>query len=208
MKQRSQTDLWLAAAQSGDRLALTKLLAACHPKLRARAEARMGAALRAKSSADDILQQVYLDAVRQIDRFEHRGPGSFLNWLYVILNRKIIDARRAAHCQAHDVDREVALEGGVADSYGNLLDRLCAESGTPSRVVRRQEALSALVACLSDLSDTHRRIIQLRFLEGLPVREAAKRLGKTEAAVVALTRRALDALRRSMDRLGEFTHGV
>ena len=33
---------------------------------------------------------------------------------------------------------------------------------------------------------------------------AATRLGKTEAAVVALSQRALKALRESMDRLGEY----
>jgi RNA polymerase sigma-70 factor (ECF subfamily) len=207
MTEQSQTEAWIAAAQRGDRLALTKLLAACHPRLRARAADRMGAALRARSSPDDILQQVYLDAVRHIDRFEQRGPDSFLNWLYVILNHKIVDAHRAIHCEARDVDRELLPEVGAGSSHGRLLEHVYTHSGTPSRVVRRQEALSALVACLAELSDTHRQIIQLRFLEGLSVRNVAKRLGKSEAAVVALTKRALDALRRAMDRLGEFTRG-
>ncbi|HUU99103.1 MAG TPA: sigma-70 family RNA polymerase sigma factor, partial [Phycisphaerae bacterium] len=88
------------------------------------------------------------------------------------------------------------------------LDHIYADSGTPSRVARRQEALSALPMGLSDLSESHRQVIELRFLEGLSVAEVAARLGKSEAAVVALTKRALEALRQSMDRLGEFTHGV
>ena len=54
----------------------------------------------------------------------------------------------------------------------------------------------------------HRQVIQLRFLEGLSVDEVATRLGKTNAAVVALSKRALEALRRSMDQLGEFTRGL
>lgn len=208
MMERSQTEVWVTAAQRGDRLALAKLLTTCHPQLRLRAAAGMDAAMRTKGGPDDILQEVYLDVARQIDRFENRGPGSFLNWVHAILNNKLIDARRAAHCQVRDAGREVRAYGADDDSYWNLLDNVYAESGTPSRVVRREEALGALLSCLSGVSATHRQVIQLRFLEGLSVDEVATRLGKTNAAVVALSKRALEALRRSMDQLGEFTRGM
>lgn len=208
MTARSQTGLWVAAAQSGDRLALAKLLARCHPPLRRWAEARLNAATKARIDPDDILQEVYLDVARQIDRFQDHGPGSFYNWVHAILSQKLVDALRAAHRHARDIDREVTVGGAAADSYWNLLDDLYSESGTPSRVIRRQEALDAMLASLWDLPEPRRQVIQLRFLEGLSVGEVASRLGKSEDAVVALTRRALDALRKSMDRLGEFTHGA
>jgi RNA polymerase sigma-70 factor (ECF subfamily) len=167
----------------------------------------MDAALAAKLAPDDIVQEVYLDVVRQIDRFENRGLASFLSWVYAILDHKIIDARRALHCQARDIDREQPAGMGGADSYWDLLNHVYAQSGTPSRVVRRQESLSALLACLPELSESYLQVIQLRFIEGLSVGETAGRLNKSEAAVVSMTRRALDALRTAMDGLGEFTRG-
>jgi RNA polymerase sigma-70 factor (ECF subfamily) len=208
MKEESQTEMWIAAAQRGDRLALAKLLTTCHPCLRSRAAAGMDAATKARTGPDDILQEVYLDVARQIHEFENRGPGSFLKWVHAILNNKLIDARRAAHCQVRDAGREVRAQGAADDSYWNLLDDLYSESGTPSRVVRREEALGALVSCLTELSEAHRQVIQLRFLEGLSVGKVAARMGKTDAAVVALSKRALDALRQAMDRQGEFTRGA
>ena len=207
MTERNQTGTWVAAARGGDRVALAKLLARCHPQLRHWAEARMDAAMKARNDPDDILQEVYIDVARQIHGFEDRGPGSFLSWVRAILNQRLIDAQRAAHCPARDVNREVSVAGAAADSYWDLLDNLYAESGTPSRAVRRQEALDALLTVLTELSASHRQVIQLRFLDGLSVAETAARLETSEAAVVALTRRALDALRKSMDRLGEFTRG-
>jgi len=208
MTERSDTRIWITAAKRGDRLALAKLLATYHPWFRARAETRMDAALKARTGPDDILQEVYMDVAQQIDRFEDRGPDSFRNWVHAILDQKLVNARRVAHYQVRDIDREVPIAGGAADSYWNLLDDLYAESGTPSRVVRREEALSALLTCIDGLSPTHRQIVQLRFLEGLCVADVAARLGKSEAAVVALTKRALEALRVSMDRMGEFTRGA
>jgi RNA polymerase sigma-70 factor (ECF subfamily) len=208
MGEQCQIDVWIEAAKGGDQSALTKLMAAFHPHLRRRAEARMDPAIRANTDPDDILQAVYVDLARRIDRFEDRGPDSFRNWLYAILDQKLVDLQRAAHRQKRDADRQVTIGRADSSSYCNLLDHVYANSGTPSRVARRQEALSALPMGLSDLSESHRQVIQLRFLEGLSVAEVAARLGKSEAAVVALTKRALEALRQSMDQLGEFTHGV
>lgn len=208
MTEASQIAIWVTAAQGGNQLALTKLLTACHRRLRARAAARLPAAMKAKRGPEDILQEVYLDVFRQINRFEDRGPGSFLNWLYAILDRKLAAARRAAHYQMRDIDREVTIGTPAADSYWNLLDQLYADSGTPSRMARRAEVLRALSACVTDLSEPHRHVIQMRFLDGLSVDDVATRLGKSKAAIVALTKRALEALRKSMDQLGEFTHGV
>ncbi len=203
----SQTESWVAAAQGGDRVALAKLLATYHPQLRAHAAAQMDAATQSRIAPEDILQEVYLDVARELDRFENRGSGAFLGWLYAILNNKLVDVRRAAHRQRRDIEREVPALGRDSDSYWNLLDDVYAESATPSRVTRRDEALGALVSCLAGLSEAHQQVIRLRFLEGLPVAEVAQRLGRTEGAVVALSQRALRALREQMDRLGEFTHG-
>ncbi len=189
-------------------MAVAKLLATYHPKLHARAKARMDRALKPRLEPEDVLQQVYLRVLRELARFEDRGPESFWNWVCKILDNKLIDVRRAARRQARDVDREVSMTAPAGtDSYWNLMDQLFGDSTSPSRVARRDEAVGALLACLSDLSEAHRQVIQLRFLQGLPVSEVANHLHKTEAAVVALSRRALEALRKSMDRLGEFTRG-
>ena len=209
MSAQSQADMWMEAARAGDSVALSKLLATHYPHLRARAETRMDPAIKARGGPEDILQEVYLRVFRQIGQFQDRGPNSFLNWVYTILDHTLVDARRAARRQRRDVEREIgAAAPGGSSSYWNLLDQVHADSGTPSRVVRREEAFGALLTCLTRLSESQQEVIRLRFLDGLSVAEAAERLGKSEDAVVALTRRALDALRVSMDRLGEFTRGL
>jgi RNA polymerase sigma-70 factor (ECF subfamily) len=167
----------------------------------------MDPAIKARGGPDDVLQEVYLRVFRQIGQFEDRGPNSFINWVYTILDHALVDARRAARRQVRDVDREMAGVAGNSSSYWNLLEQLHTDTGTPSRVARREEALGALLTCMTKLSEDHQDVIRLRFLEGVSVAETAARLGKSEDAVVALTRRALDALRTAMDRLGEFTRG-
>jgi len=207
MIEHSQTNIWVGDARLGDEIALSKLLAVYHPRLRARAEARMDPAVRARGGSDDILQEVYLQVFRQIGRLEIRDPNSFLNWIYTILDHMLVDAHRAAHRQIRDVARECSPDVGDSSSYWSLLDQVNADTGTPSRVIRRDEALGALLACVVKLSKDQQEVIKLRFLEGLSTTETAKRMNRGENAVTALTRRAIDSLRASMNRRGDFTRG-
>ncbi|MEW6200270.1 MAG: RNA polymerase sigma factor [Planctomycetota bacterium] len=207
MSDAGPAEQWVEGARAGDRVALAKLLTTLHPQLRARAAARMSAALRARSSPEDILQEVYLEVAHGVRGFEPRGRGAFAAWVQTILDHKLIDAHRALFRQARDVGRELPLDAAPGSSFELLLDVVYSESGTPSRVVRRQEALAALLACLPELSEDQQQAIRGRFLEGRSVREVAARLNKTEDAVVALCQRGLASLRVAMDRRGEFTHG-
>lgn len=208
MTEHGQTGVWVSAAREGDQAATAKLLAALHPQLKARAEAKLDAATKARTAPEDVLQEVYVRVFRQIGEFVERDPNAFRNWVLTILDHQIVDAQRAASRRKRDAAREgPAAIGGGSSSYCNLLDHVYADSGTPSQAARRDEAVGALLRCMSELSEAHRQVIQLRFLDGLAVGEVASRLGKSDGAVVALSKRALEALRQEMDRLGEFTRG-
>jgi RNA polymerase sigma-70 factor (ECF subfamily) len=206
MAEVDQSQAWLEKARQGDLPAMSALLTMYYPPLRARVEARMDRPLRASTEPEDILQQAFVAAFRNIGRFEDRGPNSFLNWMLTIVDNKLADARRALHQRRPDRPRERSPQAAPAtQSRINLLERLYAHSATPSRIVRREEAVGALLACIARLSDTHRQVIELRFLRGQSVREVAEQLGKSETAVKKLTQRALVELRRFMDGVGELT---
>jgi RNA polymerase sigma-70 factor (ECF subfamily) len=169
---------------------------------------RMGPVLGAKLEAEDVLQQVYLEVVRKIDCFEGRDPETFLNWTLTIVDHKLADARRALHQRKRNIARERSPQAvGTEESCINLLDQLYAHSYTASRTVRHEEAVGAVLACISRLPEAHRQVIRLRFLEGRSIAYVAEQLGRSEAAVKMLTQRALGELRKLMDRLGEFTRG-
>lgn len=203
------TDTWIDEARRGSELAVRKLLAAYHPTLRQRVSSRMDPRIKSRIEPDDVLQHVYMEVFRRISAFQGRGPDSFLNWVLTIADSKLADAHRLCFRQKRDLAREQCTQGQLTgESIFRLVDHAFADSLTPSRLVRRDEATAAVVACLAGLPAAHRDVLQFRFVQGLSVAEVAERFDKSESSVVALTKRALTGLRKSMDELGEFTQGA
>jgi RNA polymerase sigma-70 factor (ECF subfamily) len=192
-------------AREGNEEAARRLLVLYHPRLRARLLRQMDAVMRSKIEPEDILQQVYLDAFRAISQFTYQGKDSFLRWMYAILDRKLIDEHRAMRADRRDVRREVkaAARSGNQTTYVDLMARvMAARTTTPSQLVRKEEALGVLSACVATLPEHYRDVIQMRFLEGRPVSDVAETLGRSIGSVHMICHRALRQLREQAEKLG------
>ncbi|MFO0954541.1 MAG: sigma factor [Isosphaeraceae bacterium] len=71
----------IARVKSGDRAALGVLLERHAHYLRLLVRLQLGRRLRPKFDVDDLLQDVFLEVHRRIDRFEGTSPHEFLGWL-------------------------------------------------------------------------------------------------------------------------------
>lgn len=203
----SETQVLIKSARKGDEQAVRRLLVLYHPRLRARLLRQMDPTMRSKIEPEDILQQVYLETFRAIGQFEYQGPDSFLRWMYAILDRKLIDEHRAMRAERRDVRREVKPSpvSGNQTTYVDLLARITSGGGTPSQVVRKEEALGVLAACVATLPDHYRDVIKMRFIEGRPVAEVAKSLKRSIGSIHMICHRALRQLREQAEKLG-ITH--
>ena len=85
-----------------------------------------------------------------------------------------------------------------------LIDMLAAPGKTPSRMVARDEAVSAVEQALESLNKDQRRAIILVHIEGKPVAEAAEAMGRTERSIHGLLRRRLEKLRDVLGRESKF----
>lgn len=192
----------IARAVAGDRAALEGLLLDCHDRLTAAVADGMPAELRRTASAEDILQEVYIDAFRRIGDFEPRGRGPFFAWLLAITRHKLLDAVKA--------HRAVRRGGGQApircttDSVIGLLEQLARHDHTPSRVAATHEAEAALRVALAELKDDYRKALQLRYLQGLSVAETAAAMGRTPRAIHMLCHRGLKELHVILGRASKF----
>lgn len=207
MPDSTETQVLIKDARGGDEQAVRRLLVLYHPRLKARLLRQMDPVMRSKLEPEDLLQQVYLETFRAIGQFEYQGPDSFLRWMYAILDRKLIDEHRALRAERRDVRREVkqAAASSGQSTYIDLLTRITVGGTTPSQIVRKDEALGVLAACVATLPDHYREVIQMRFIEGLPVSEVAIRLHRSIGSIHMICHRALRQLREQAEKLG-ITH--
>jgi len=145
-------------------------------RLRAFLRVRMSPGLARRVAPEDVLQETLLEASRKLHAFEPRGPGSFYGWLVAIALRKVLEAARGR------------AEEGLPES-----DPLHEASGAATAAVRAERA-ERLRAALATLPEAQAAAICLRYLEGATTREAAERLGRSEAAVKMLLARGFAAL--------------
>lgn len=134
-----------------------------------------------RALAEDLTSETFLAAAAACRR--RPPPAMSTGWLVGIARHKLVDHWRAAEREERGL-RSVGEPGGdlgtgAEDPWDAHLDALLA-----------REVLDAQTG-------THRAVLTLRYLDGLPVPEVARALGRTVHATEALLTRARAAFRRS-----------
>ncbi len=130
--------------------------------------------------AEDLTGEVFMRMVAELPRYENRSLP-FRAWLYRIAYNLIVDSYRAnRHYASVPFDQADEIIHPTEP-----LDEMTEQSLTTERV---QQALDIL-------DPAQREVVELRFLAGLSLKEAAATLNKTVSAVKALQHRGLHALR-------------
>lgn len=189
-------DAQVRRAIAGDIDALSGLLQIVGPQLRQ--QLSIDKRWQAVLDPDDVLQVTYLEAFLQIGRFTPGGPKAFLGWLKRIAENNLRDAIKGLEA-AKRPPPELALQNSPPEqSMVALFELLHATSATPSRVAAIGEMQSALTQALGQLPPDYAQVIREYDLNGRPIAEVAKKIGRTAGAVHMLRARAHDQLRDSL----------
>lgn len=157
-----------------------------------------GPAVRARIEIDDLVQEVYLRALTAAS-LPPLDPGDETDrelWRFLtrLARNSVIDAARAIRAQKR-AGRTARLDHGEWSLAGLRASQILAKTWGPATRVSAGEQEARLEERFRALTAEHQRVIGLRQVEGLSAREAARRMGRSEAAIHSLYRRALDAWR-------------
>lgn len=170
-------------------------------QLRAWVERNLGPALRTRVEPDDILQETALTAVSSLEQFLVPGRDPF-RLLCQMIEQRIIDAHRYhVAAQKRSAAKEVPMGGrGDSDDGPGFMDLLVASMTSPSAAFSRNQKELRLQLALQELTEEQRLTIRLRFVEGLPTKDIAEQIGKSDGAVRVLLSRTIAQLQ---ERLAE-----
>ncbi len=190
----------LALAKAGDGAALGLLLQRYRHYLSLLVRLQIGRRLRGKIDVDDLLQELSLEAHRDIGRFRGVSEREFLAWLRQVLAAILSNqVRHYLGTLRRDIRRERAIALDL-EASSEAMDRgLIASSSSPSHQASRREQAVLLADALGRLPEAYREVIILRQLEDLSFPEVARRMGRSEDSVKNLWARGLARLRRALE---------
>jgi RNA polymerase sigma-70 factor (ECF subfamily) len=182
-----------AAARVGSRAALGELLEGYRRYLLLIASARINAEVRSKADASDLVQETFLDALRDFANFRGSTEEEFLAWLRRILRDNLAGFHRHYYRTAkRQVSREQSLQTGCRISARRRQRET--DDTSPSVQLIRGEQSERLEEALARLDRKVRRIIELRHHVGLSFLEIGRVVGCSPDAARMACWRAVDRL--------------
>jgi RNA polymerase sigma-70 factor (ECF subfamily) len=182
--------------RAGDANALAEFAEARRAPLLAHIDRQLSSAMKRKIEAEDLLQETVAEAVRSLPQMDLADRDPF-GWLCHVAGRRIVDAhRRLFGAQKRDANREVLLgsPAGGSSSRTPLVDLLVASMTTATQKLVRKDREQRMETALATLPSDQQEALRLRYVDGLPSKEIAERLGKTDGAVRVMLTRSLAKL--------------
>jgi RNA polymerase sigma factor (sigma-70 family) len=136
-----------------------------------------------REDAEDLLVEVFLAALESQVPLTLRADQQRA-WLQRVAHNKVIDYQRRA------VKRPTVVLNEVLDTPFDI------DRDGPEQAALHSEELELLRARLARMPELQRTVLHLRFGRGLPTKEIALLLNKSDEAVRALLVRSLTFLRR------------
>jgi len=173
----------LDRARRQDADAFSRLYEATYRRVFGYLLARLGA----QSTAEDVLQEVYLAALRGLDRFRGKTEGEFMAWLFKIAHGKVIDHLRTQY-------RHPEVKTGEVQP---------SDSVNPLDVIDERLGLGEIAAALSRLTEDQRNVVLNRLVLGFDLEETSRLMHKNVGSIKALQHRALARLARILRAPGD-----
>lgn len=190
----------IGRARRGDESALGRLLELSRNYLKLLARLQIDRQLQGKADASDLVQETFMEAVRDFPGFRGFSEAEWLAWLRRILVSNLANlVRRYRGTLRRDVRLERALAADIEQSSDAMSQALISRrQSLPWEEAARREQSVVLADLLERLPADYREAIVLRQLEGLSFQDVAVRMDRTLDSVKKLWVRGLARLRETL----------
>jgi len=186
----------LAAARRGEPDAIGQIFEAARSRLLQIAARELPADVRVKIAPSDIVQETAVDAQRDFTQFNGTSPEALFAWLRGILRNNVVDAvRRYRDALKRNATLEISLATVSAQQAGEILPAL--SHPADGSAIRREEA-AMLNTVMARLPADYRRVLELRYWQGMSFVDMAPHLGRSPEAARKLWYRALECLQSEL----------
>jgi RNA polymerase sigma-70 factor (ECF subfamily) len=161
--------------------------------------------VRAKSTAEDLTQDVFVRVVKNAATFKHEAR--FTTWVYSIARNLCID-----HLRKMSLRRHPSLDQATGkDKDGPTLGERVADehhSAAADRQAVSADIGARIVVAVDKLPNEQREVFLLRQLGKVPFKEIAKMTGVPENTVKSRMRYALERLQDALSEYEDYARAL
>src|ERR1700758_843650 len=149
---------------------------------------------RSEQDAQDIYQEAFLKAYRNINNF--RFECSFYTWIYRIVTNLCLDLLRKRQVRKEDSGIATDSEGGTYDLLDQVAD--VRSGASPERDLMRRELGARIAKALNKLTPRERMVFEMKHYQGLKLRTIGEILNTTEETAKNTLFRGTQKLRAAL----------
>lgn len=136
-----------------------------------------------KKDAEEILQDTFISALDSLPLFQYKS--SLMTWLKSIAKHEVVDFYRRKKIKT------------ILFSHFPILEKIIDQALGPDLAMQEKELKIKVWLTLKNLSEGYRKILRLKYIEGLSMAEIAKELKITVKAVESRLFRARLAFQKA-----------
>jgi len=149
---------------------------------------------RSEQDAQDIYQEAFLKAYRNINNF--RFECSFYTWIYRIVTNLCLDYLRKRQVRKEDSAVISDSDGGTYDLLDQVADQRSGAS--PEKDLMRRELGGRIAKALDKLTPRERMVFEMKHYQGLKLRTIGEILNTTEETAKNTLFRGTQKLRATL----------
>lgn len=146
---------------------------------------------RSLQDAEDIMQETFIKAFKNIKKFDFSISTNFSSWIYQI----------GLHCALDHLRRIKKRKIGKTQSLSDLHSEPEARDSSPEKSAIESQTFAHVKGALHILSPKQRLIFDLRHLQHMAIKEIAGHMQCSESTVKKQLQRAVSKLREQLEPL-------
>lgn len=162
-----------------------------------------GEHLLALVEVDDLIQEISTAAISSLETapLEEYSP---MEWLKQLARRRVVDAHRF-HFDAkrRDANRQQSINAPSGNSSSSspigLEQMLAASMTSPSAAFSRDVRTMRMQEAIESLGEEQKQAIRMRYADGMPTKQIAEKLGKTDVSIRVLLSRSMRQLEKVLE---------
>ena len=147
---------------------------------------------KSQQDAEDILQETFIKVFKGIKKFRNNSGKSFSCWL----------CRICVNCAINHLRRQKRRQMDQMTDLSTVMNEVQTQNPSPEKSAQINQTIGLIQQAITKLTDKQRVIFDMRFSQGMAIKEIAEIMNCSESNIKTQIFRSLNKLKQQLGSIG------